>query len=63
MVMAFLASLGLALARPQVGHGSVNGPSGVSIIYLSAINLFTKRMLHSCPLALPHDQELGTATC
>ncbi|KAH8316644.1 hypothetical protein KR067_012355 [Drosophila pandora] len=28
MVMTFLASLSLALARPQVGHGSVNGPSG-----------------------------------
>ncbi|KAH8372571.1 hypothetical protein KR009_000112 [Drosophila setifemur] len=28
MVMTFLASLAMSLAMPQVGHGSVNGPSG-----------------------------------
>ncbi|KAH8280422.1 hypothetical protein KR018_006990 [Drosophila ironensis] len=28
MVMTFLAGLTLSLGMPQVGHGSVNGPSG-----------------------------------
>ncbi|XP_002092427.3 uncharacterized protein LOC6531630 [Drosophila yakuba] len=28
LVLTFLATLALSLAFPQVGHGSVNGPSG-----------------------------------
>ncbi|KAH8290197.1 hypothetical protein KR054_001010 [Drosophila jambulina] len=28
LVLTFLACLALTLARPQVGHGSPNGPSG-----------------------------------
>jgi len=31
LALTFLATLALSLAFPQVGHGSVNGPSGVSI--------------------------------
>nr|XP_016928316.1 uncharacterized protein LOC108008920 [Drosophila suzukii] len=28
LILTFLATLALSLAFPQVGHGSVNGPSG-----------------------------------
>ncbi|XP_041450236.1 uncharacterized protein LOC111075606 [Drosophila obscura] len=28
LILTFLAALALALALPQVGHGSINGPSG-----------------------------------
>ncbi|KAH8254833.1 hypothetical protein KR032_012431 [Drosophila birchii] len=28
LVLTFLAFFALSLARPQVGHGSINGPSG-----------------------------------
>ncbi|XP_017019685.1 uncharacterized protein [Drosophila kikkawai] len=28
LVLTFLACLALCLALPQVGHGSINGPSG-----------------------------------
>ncbi|BFG03755.1 uncharacterized protein DMAD_02932 [Drosophila madeirensis] len=28
LILTFLASLALSLALPQVGHGTINGPSG-----------------------------------
>jgi len=62
LALTFLATLALSLALPQVGHGSVNGPSGVSIPRRSQDVLLILCIFIYVHSALPYDEELGATS-